>query len=109
MSRIAAGGTKTLLPIQTSGYVSANAPNVLHLLRRDLRRAGLFHRDRPDPPLMTDLSNALDQLEPGARALLELSLQRGIPDDELARILGTNAGDIDKRRRQTLAGLAHDL
>ena len=56
-----------------------------------------------------DLANALKKLDPGDRALLELSLQRGIPDDDLARVLGTNASDIDQRRRKALANLAHEL
>ena len=56
-----------------------------------------------------DLSKALEQLDPGDRALLELSLQRGISDGDLARVLGSDAGDIDKRRRLALAQVAHEL
>jgi hypothetical protein len=59
--------------------------------------------------LSDDLAKALETLDPGDRALLELSLQRGIPDDELARVLGTDAGDIDQRRRTALANVAHEL
>src|SRR5215217_5167567 len=109
MSRIAAGGTKTLLPVCPLGYVSGNAPNVHRLLRHDLRRPGLLHRDRARAPLTEDLAGALEQLDAGDRALLELSLQRGIADEELARVLGTDADDIGQRRRQALAQVAHTL
>jgi hypothetical protein len=59
--------------------------------------------------LSDDLTKALEQLDPGDRALLELSLQRGISDGDLARVLGTDPGDIDKRRRTALAQVAHEL
>ena len=53
-----------------------------------------------------DLSAALAGLEPGDRALLELSLQRDISDDELSRVLGTETGDVEDRRRNALAQVA---
>src|SRR3954471_13044501 len=109
MSRIAAGGTNGLLPVWPRGYVSGNAPNVCHLLRRDLRRARVLHRHRAHAPLSEDLAKALEKLDPGDRALLELSLQRGISDDELARVLGTDADAIGRRRRIALASVAHEL
>jgi len=56
-----------------------------------------------------DLSSALGKLDPGDRALLELSLQRGISDSELARVLGTDQSDIDKRRTDVLRTLADEL
>jgi len=59
--------------------------------------------------LTEGLSEALDRLDAGDRALLELSLQRGIADEDLARVLGTDADGIDRRRRQALADLAHEL
>jgi hypothetical protein len=59
--------------------------------------------------LSSELTAALEKLEPGERALLELSLQRGISDDELARMLGTGAGDIDERRTDALRTLADEL
>src|SRR3954467_6222495 len=100
MSRIAAGGMQSLLPTRPCGYVRRNETHVRHLLRRHLRRSRVLHRDRPDAPLSettdsrSELNGALEHLDPGDRALLELSLQRGIPDDELARVLGNDAGDI---------------
>jgi hypothetical protein len=59
--------------------------------------------------LSDELAIALEKLDPGDRALLELSLQRGIPDDDLARVLGSDAGDIDLRRREVLARVAHHM
>jgi hypothetical protein len=50
-----------------------------------------------------------EQLDPGDRALLELSLQRGISDDDLARVLGTDPSDIDRRRHAALGTLADKL
>jgi hypothetical protein len=57
---------------------------------------------------MDGLHDALGRLDPGDRALIELSIQRGIPDEELAGVLGTDAHDIDKRRRAVLDNLAVD-
>jgi hypothetical protein len=56
-----------------------------------------------------ELDGALHELDPGDRALLELSLQRDISDHELARMLGSDADDIDKRRRSALGTLAGEL
>jgi hypothetical protein len=55
------------------------------------------------------LRGELDNLDPGDRALLELSLQRGIADDELARVLGSDASDIADRRNATLGRLAANM
>jgi hypothetical protein len=57
---------------------------------------------------MAGLKEALDRLDPGDRALIELSVQRGIPDRELAQMLGTDAADIGKRRGTVLEALAVD-
>jgi hypothetical protein len=58
---------------------------------------------------LSELQNALEDLDPGDRALLELSLQRGISDHELARMLGSDAEDIDRRRDAALGTLAGAL
>jgi hypothetical protein len=58
---------------------------------------------------MEGLKEALGRLDPGDRALIELSVQRGIPDSELAGMLGTDDADIAKRRRAALDTLAVDL
>jgi hypothetical protein len=57
----------------------------------------------------SELRARLEDVDPGDRALLELSLQRGIPDDRLATVLGTDAGDIDKRRQAAIGSLADKL
>ena len=56
-----------------------------------------------------DLSAALNGLNPSDRALLELSLQRGIEDEKLAGVLGTSPVELDRRRHELLATLARDL
>jgi hypothetical protein len=53
--------------------------------------------------------DGLAELDPGDRALLELSLQRGMSDADLASALGTEADEVGKRRRTILATLAHKL
>ena len=54
------------------------------------------------------LDDALGRLDPGDRALIELSLQRGIPDAELAQLLGSDGSAIEKRRRALIESLAVD-
>jgi hypothetical protein len=51
----------------------------------------------------------LEELDPGDRALLELSLQRGMSDRDLAHALGTETGDVEKRRGAALGTLAQKL
>jgi len=57
---------------------------------------------------MDGLSKAIEELDPGDRALVELSLQRGIPDAELATVLGTSEDEIAKRRQTVVGQLAAD-
>jgi hypothetical protein len=52
------------------------------------------------------LAEALGQLDPGTRALLDLSLRRAIPDDQVAKVLGVDAGSIPPRRARGIAQLA---
>jgi hypothetical protein len=52
------------------------------------------------------LYNALRALDPVSRAVLDLSVRRGIPDDDIARIVGTDPGRLAARRDQALAELA---
>src|SRR3954449_11735706 len=103
MSRIAAGGIPRVLPRSHSGYVAVDETNVCHLLVPDLQRPRVLHRDRPDPPMTMPrtrdrVRDELSELDPGERALLELSLQRGISDEDLARALGADADEVGKRR-----------
>jgi hypothetical protein len=58
--------------------------------------------------LSEDLTEALEKLPSGDRALLELSLRRGISDDELAQLLGAHSEDVEQRRRDALRTLADE-
>jgi DNA-directed RNA polymerase specialized sigma24 family protein len=58
---------------------------------------------------MKELGAALGRLDPESRALLDLSVRRGRPDEEIAEVLRVNADDVDRRRRDVLERLAADL
>ncbi|MEJ7789775.1 MAG: anti-sigma factor [Thermoleophilaceae bacterium] len=51
------------------------------------------------------ISASLAELDPESRALLELSMVRGIPDDDLASMLGGDAQRLRQRRRAVLESL----
>ena len=55
------------------------------------------------------LAEALRALDPVSRSLLDLSLRRGIPDDEIAKIVGTEPDLLAARREDVLAELAEAL
>jgi hypothetical protein len=62
------------------------------------------------PALAADrLAVALKGLDPVSRALLDLSLRRGIPDAEIAKIVGAEADMLSARRDEVLGGLATSL
>jgi hypothetical protein len=52
------------------------------------------------------LAESLAQLDAGTRALLDLSLRRAIPDDQVAKVLGVEAASIPPRRARGIAQLA---
>ncbi|MEA2472494.1 MAG: hyaluronan synthase [Thermoleophilaceae bacterium] len=52
-------------------------------------------------PSVTDPIHAAD-LDPGSRALLDLSLRHGVSDDEIARVLGTDPDEVGRRRASAL-------
>jgi hypothetical protein len=52
------------------------------------------------------LAESLGQLDAGTRALLDLSLRRAIPDDQVAKVLGVDAASIPPRRARGIAQLA---
>ena len=58
---------------------------------------------------MRELGAALARLDPASRALLDLSVRHGLPDDEAARRLGGRAEEVEGRRAQVLEGLAEEL
>ena len=53
-----------------------------------------------------ELYDALKALDPVSRALLDLSVRRGIPDDEIAEIIGTKPRRIAARRDEALVEVA---
>lgn len=55
------------------------------------------------------LSQALAEFDPGDRALLDLSLRRSIPDEEIAKLIGTDPDQIASRREQALERLGDEL
>jgi hypothetical protein len=59
------------------------------------------------PPEHLDI--ALARLDASDRALLELSLRRRIPDNEIAGLLHVEPGDVGRRREEVLGRLAHDV
>jgi DNA-directed RNA polymerase specialized sigma24 family protein len=57
---------------------------------------------------MRELGAALARLDPESRALLDLSVRRGLPDDEIAGTVG-RAEEVERRRGELLERLAEDL
>jgi sigma-70-like protein len=55
------------------------------------------------------LDDALARLSPYQRALIELSLRRGISDDEIAGLLRIDPVAVERRRQNALHRLAGDL
>ena len=52
---------------------------------------------------------ATGALDAGSRALLDLSLRQGVSDEEIARVLGTEPGEVARRRDDALARVAESL
>jgi hypothetical protein len=52
------------------------------------------------------LAASLGELDAGTRALLDLSLRRAIPDDQVAKALGVDAASIPPRRARGIGELA---
>ena len=52
---------------------------------------------------------ALQHLDPGSRALLDLSVHRGLDDHEIADLLGADPGYVSSSRDAAIAQLAADL
>lgn len=52
------------------------------------------------------LAEAFGKLDAGTRALLDLSLRRAIPDDQVAKVLGVDPTSIPPRRARGIAQLA---
>ena len=58
---------------------------------------------------MKDLGRALAALDDESRALLELSMRRGMSDEEIAAVLLTETDEVERRRSELLERLASDL
>ncbi|MGZ4201310.1 MAG: hypothetical protein ACXVRH_04535, partial [Thermoleophilaceae bacterium] len=60
---------------------------------------------------MTDprLIQAVQELDPGTRALLDLSLRRAIPDEKVAALLSIDVSEVPRRRARGLGELADKL
>ncbi len=58
---------------------------------------------------MRDLGRALGGLDDESRALLELSLRRGMSDEEIAAVLLAQTPDVERRRADLLERLTDEL
>jgi DNA-directed RNA polymerase specialized sigma24 family protein len=58
---------------------------------------------------MEDLGAALARVDPESRALLELSLRRGLPDEEIGEFLRVDPQEIGRRREALFERLAEEL
>jgi len=58
---------------------------------------------------MRDLSRALEGLDDERRALLELSMRRGMADEEIAAVLLVETPEVGQRRAELLERLAEEL
>lgn len=56
-----------------------------------------------------DARRALGRLDPESRALLDLSLRRGLEDDDIASVLRVDEPEVERRRRAALDRLADEL
>ena len=52
---------------------------------------------------------ALERLAPEARALLDLSIRRGLEDADIASVLRVDTKEVERRRDAALEALAADL
>ena len=56
-----------------------------------------------------DMGAALAGLDPGSRALLDLSMRRGLGDDEIGDVLQVEGEEVARRREAILEELAGEL
>src|SRR3954452_20337853 len=67
-------------------------------------------RIEPDPPVRLDpLADCVRRLDPATRALLDLSVRRGVRDDQMAPILRTDPFHLAWRRARALEKIASDV
>ena len=58
---------------------------------------------------LDELDAVLERLDPGSRALLDLSLRRRISDQQIASLLRITPAEVNERRERVIHGLADDL
>jgi len=58
---------------------------------------------------MRDARRALAHLDPETRALLDLSLRRGLDDEEIASVLRADPDEVKRRRDAAFDQLASEL
>ena len=58
---------------------------------------------------MRDIGAALGRLDDESRALLDLSIRRGMDDEEIAEVLRVDPDAVGRRREELLERLAADL
>jgi hypothetical protein len=63
----------------------------------------------PDDSQLGRLAGRIRDLEPGSRALLDLSVRRRLDDGEIASLLGTDAGYVREARSHVMKTVAADL
>jgi hypothetical protein len=63
----------------------------------------------PTEPRLDRLANKVRELDSGSRALLDLSVRRGLGDEEIAGVLGTDPSYIAHTRTGVIQSIAADL
>jgi DNA-directed RNA polymerase specialized sigma24 family protein len=58
---------------------------------------------------IADIAAALERLDEGSRALLDLSFRRGLPDEKIAGMLGLELAEVGRLRSEALERLASEL
>jgi DNA-directed RNA polymerase specialized sigma24 family protein len=58
---------------------------------------------------MRDARRALSRLDPESRALLDLSLRRGLDDDDIASVLRVDQDEVKRRRDASFGCLVEEL
>src|SRR3954469_11018920 len=67
-------------------------------------------RIEPDPPVRLDrLADCVRRLDPATRALLDLSVRRGVRDDQMVPILRIDPFHLAWRRARALEEVAREL
>jgi hypothetical protein len=75
-----------------------------------MAQASVSIRAEPSPPVRLDrIADAVRRLDPATRALLDLSVRRGVRDDAMAPILRTDPFHLAWRRARALEAIAGEV